>query len=226
MQFAWLWVNCNRKFLEYTSCNSYPVFGRSNIELVAGFAGCGRGCQWASFEVAMVGTRVLYEMADRRSDQIRAMDRLPAPKSSEFVYTVYGCSKRLQDYHLLSQVLSQGRSNLARFRSVSSSRKSLLNRQISSEPPIHEQAVVERGQLWGNYHCGLPRCSLYCCDSGQWSVVSGQWSVVSGQTSTSSVERGQWSVAKGTSLDRRSSTAYGAGERRRDRELVHYPENR
>jgi hypothetical protein len=85
----------------------------------------------------MVGTPVVYEMAVRRSDQIGAVGRLPAARSSEFVYTVYGCSKGLQDYHLLSR----GRSNLARFRSVSSRRNSLLKSQISSGGPFQSKPL-------------------------------------------------------------------------------------
>src|SRR5262249_29164448 len=78
MKFTPLAVSCNRKFFEYTFCNSYPVFGRSAIWLVVDLAGCDRGCQWSFFEVAMVGTQVLDEMAERPSDQIGAVVGLPA----------------------------------------------------------------------------------------------------------------------------------------------------
>jgi hypothetical protein len=85
----------------------------------------------------MVGTRVHYEMAVRRRGQIGAMDRLPAGESSEFVYTVHGCSKGHEDYHLLSR----RRSSKARFRSSGSSHKSLLNRQISSGAPFQSKPL-------------------------------------------------------------------------------------
>jgi hypothetical protein len=80
----------------------------------------------------MAQAGVLDEMTMSSSPQIGAADGIPDAGSSVFVYTVYGCLKGLQDYHLLSR----GQANQARFRSASSSRKSLLNREICLAGPI------------------------------------------------------------------------------------------
>jgi hypothetical protein len=122
----------------------------------------------------MVGMRVVYEMAVRRSDQIGAMVRLPAGESSEFLYTVYGCSKGLQDYHLLSQ----GRSNQAWFRSASSSHKSLLESQISSDRPFQSKSL---GSADNFAEIITVSCLAVHYLAGQGSVVGGRWSGVRGQ---------------------------------------------
>jgi hypothetical protein len=85
----------------------------------------------------MARAGVLDQMTMSSSAQIGAVDRLPPGESSDFVYTLYGCSKGLQDYHLLSRE----RSNQAGFPSADSSHKSLLRSEISSGGPFQRKLL-------------------------------------------------------------------------------------